>query len=222
VDDVIQGVTLQLLTEGSSSTVTVGDDADATSDLLGEIVEAYNDIVEFVNENDTIERVEDSEDDATNIYGSLAKTRTDNDFLTQFRFELIESESANGTSVKSMSEIGISTNKDGTLDYDADDFKEAIADDSLGVLEVLTDFADATAGITGFMYDYTKLNGLIDIAQDANDSEIKNLNDKIDQLDRILAQQRTSLEKQFTALEVTMSELQNQQAQLSSVLAGLQ
>jgi flagellar hook-associated protein 2 len=121
-----------------------------------------------------------------------------------------------------MSEIGISTNKDGTLDYDADDFKEAIADDSLGVLEVLTDFADATAGITGFMYDYTKLNGLIDIAQDANDSEIKNLNDKIDQLDRILAQQRTSLEKQFTALEVTMSELQNQQAQLSSVLAGLQ
>lgn len=222
VSDVVNGVTFQLLKSSSSATISVGNDSDTTADLMNEIVEAYNDIVEYVNENDTITRVEDdASDDADNVYGSLAKTNIDNDFLASFRSYLSEAESANGTSVKSMAEIGISTNRDGTLSFDVDDFKNAIGEDSLGVQEVISDFADSAAGVTGFMYDYTKLNGLIDIAKSANDSEIDAINDAIEQLTRSTDKQRTMLEQRFMKLESTMSSLQSQQAQLTSVLSSL-
>lgn len=221
VSDVISGVTLNFHSGTPSAVdITVNNDADSTANLVKEIVTAFNEIVEFINENDTITRVEKG-DSATNIFGSLAKSRVDNDFIAQFRERLIGADSSNGTTVTSIAEMGIQTDRDGTLSLDMDDLKAAIAADSTGVSEVLTDFADSVAGTEGLLYQFTKFNGYIDLAQESNNSQIENLNKAIDQLERQTAKMRESLERQFSRLEAITAELQSQQQALTGILAGL-
>lgn len=218
IDDVISGVTFNVLDTGSTN-ISIGNDASKTADELSQIIESFNEIVSFIAENNTVERVEDS-NDSTNIFASLAKTRVDDDFLSAFRGALL-SASASGGEVTSFAGLGISTNRDGTISFDQDEFTEAVSADPDGATEVLRDFADSMSGVNGTMFQYTKLNGFIDVAQESNNNQIENLNDAIAQLERQTASQRSSLEKQFANLEAVTGELQNKQQALSGILAGL-
>lgn len=219
VSDVISGVTLNLAAQGSA-TISVGNDATSTSEAMKEIVTAYNDIVAFIAENNSITRVENG-DNAKNVYGSLAETRLDDEFLGTFRSNLVEANSANGTTVTAFSEMGLSTNRDGTLSFDEEKFKEAIGSDATGVGEVLQSFADSVSGVGGSIYEYTKFNGAIDVAQKSNRSIVDNLNDAIDQLDRSNDKLRERLEGQFARLESITGQMQGQGNALNSVIASL-
>ncbi len=218
IDDVISGVTFNVLDTGSTN-VSIGNDASKTADELSQIVEAFNEIVSFIAENNTVDRVEDSRD-STNIFASLAKTRVDDDFLSSFRGALL-SASSSGSEVGSFSALGLSTNRDGTIEFDEDEFIEAVAADSDGAAGVLRDFGDSVSGISGTLFQYTKLSGFIDVAQESNNNQIENLNNSIAQLDRQTDAQRSSLEKQFTNLESVTGALQAQQSALSGILASL-
>ncbi len=218
VDDVISGVTFNILDTGSTN-VSIGNDASKTADELSQIIESFNELVSFIAENNTVERVEDSRD-STNIFASLAKTRVDDDFLAAFRGALL-SASSSGNEVTSFSSLGISTNRDGTITFDQDEFTEAVSADPDGATGVLRDFADSISGVNGTLFQYTKLNGFVDVAQESNNNQIENLNDAIAQLERQTSSQRSSLEKQFANLEAVTGELQNKQQALSGILAGL-
>lgn len=219
VSDVISGMTFQLISAGSTNLV-VSNDSDATADAMTEIVEAYNDIVDYINENDLITRDSD-QSGASPIYGSLAKTQVDDDFLSQFQTEFLNAASTNGTYVTAFSEMGLSTNRDGTLTFDETEFKTAMGNDSIGVGEVLNDFADSVGGITGMVYQFTKYQGYIDVALDANADEIDNINDAIEQLERRMTKLRENLEGQFSRLEAVTAELQQRQSSLTAILSSL-
>ena len=219
VSDVVTGLTFNLLATGST-TVTVSNDADTTADQFGEIVDAFNEVIEFISENDTVTRIEDG-NNVTNVYGTLAKTQVDDDLLNMFRTQLAAASSSNGTSVTSLANLGISTNRDGTLSFDSDKFKEGVNNDPTGAGEVLTDFADNTAGTAGILNEFTKFQGFIDVAQDTNNNQIDNLGDSIAQLERTTEKLRGRLTTQFTRLESVVGQLQSQQAALTNILAGL-
>jgi flagellar hook-associated protein 2 len=219
VEDVVPGVSFQLIKSGTAN-ITVSNDADATADLVSEIVTAYNDIVSYIEENDTVERVETSSQ-VTNIFGSLGKTRLDNDFLAAFRLKVAGATSDSGTAVRAFSDLGLSTNRDGTIDFDIDEFKSQLALDPTGTSEVLTDFANSVSGISGLIYQYTKFNGLIDIAQKGNDNEIENITEAINKLDRTNEGLRTRLEAQFTRLETMASQMQSSQQAITQILSSL-
>ncbi|MCC6952508.1 MAG: flagellar filament capping protein FliD [Deltaproteobacteria bacterium] len=219
VSDVFSGVTLQMSKVGTAD-ITVSDDADTTGDLFQEIVDGYNDIVEFVAENDQISRTEEG-GEIVNTFGSLAKTRLDNEFLARVRLAISEADAPSGTSVTSFSELGISTNRDGTLAFDLDAFKTKLSGDPVGATELFRNFADSAAGISGFLYEYTKFDGFIDVSQEANNTQIESLNDKIEALERNTDTMRRGLEAQFARLETITARFQATQAQLSGILAGL-
>lgn len=219
VSDVVSGVTFNIFKAGTAN-ISIGNDADTTADRIDQIVQAFNDIVKYVNSNDTVTQ-DTTKSDRPITYGDLAKTHVDNDFITLFRGNLSGASSSNGTAVRSISEIGISTNRDGTLTFDSDVFKSAVANDPTGVGEVLNSFADSAAGVSGSIYQFTSLDGFFDQAQQANTDQINNLNASIDQLDRQTDALRDRLTKQFANLESITSKLQNQQQALSGVLAGL-
>ncbi len=219
IDNVISGLTFNVVKAGTTN-ITISNDADTTADKMDEIVTAFNDIVTYINENDTVSRDGDSRDNAV-VFGSLAKTRIDNDFLTIFRSAISGATSESGTAVRSLSELGISTNRDGTLAFDADVFKSAVGDDPVGAGEVLNDFADTVAGVNGSIYQFTKLQGTIDLGEQANQNEIDNINQAIEQVERQTAKLRERLEKQFANLESTTGRLQAQQQSLTGILNGL-
>lgn len=219
IDDVVSGMTFNLVDTGETD-ITVTNNADATVESLEEIVTAYNEIVEYINENDLVDRVEDG-DDVDNTYGSLAKTRIDNDFLSEFRTALASAEASSGTSVTSMSELGLKTNRDGTISIDEEQLKDAVASDPSGATQVLNNWADSASGVDGFMYQYTKLNGYIDIAQEGNSSETENLQDQINQLDRQIDKMKESMQKRFANLEKISSQMQTNSQSISTILSSI-
>jgi len=220
ISDVLTGVTFQLSKTGTAS-VIVTDDADASGDQFQEIVDAFNDIVEFIAENNTATQ-DNASRDKNIIYGTLGQTRIDDDFLSQFREKLLGASSGSTTgAAQSAADLGISTNRDGTISFNVEKFKEAVASDSSGATAVFRDFADQSAGVDGFIYQFTTFQGVIDIAQSSNLSQIDSLNDKIDQLQRSADKTRDRLVLQFTRLERVTAELQQKQSELSSVLSGL-
>lgn len=220
ITDVMSGVTLQLLKDGSS-TVSVATDNDATLELVQKVVDAYNDIVSFIEEKDLIEEKQNSKGQRVIIYNALAKTQVDDGFLTEFRSQISQAESANGTSVKKLSELGLATERDGTLSLDSEKFKEALSKDIVGVSEVLTSFADSTSGTEGFLRLYTRFQGVIDVAKTGNDSEIENINDRITEVERLAEKERQTLTSRFARLESQVGQLQSKQAELTSMLSSL-
>lgn len=218
INDVISGITFNLLKSGTSI-ISVSNDADTTADKIGAIINAYNDIVKYVNNNNTVEQ-DSTSNDKSFVFGSLAKTRIDDDFLTVFRDKLAAATSTSGTTATKMSELGISTNRDGTLTFDSDVFKTAVSNDPVGAGEVLNSFADSLSGVEGSIYSFTQLEGLIDISVSANDDTISNLEDAIAQLLRSSAKYKERLTEQFTRLEKITGQLQTQQQALSGILHG--
>lgn len=220
VQDVIPGMTFTLSKTGTA-TISVSNDAESTADRIQEIVDAYNDIVKYIAENDTVVQNPNSRDKSI-TYGSLAKTKTDNDFLSQFRAAMAAVSADSGTNVRTVADLKISTNRDGTLSFDKEKFIEQVGADSIGATEVLNDFADSVSGISGIFYQFTKLEGYIDISERANESKIETLQEAIANLERINEDYRTSLTLRFANLERITAEMQSKQSQLSSVLSGLQ
>ena len=85
----------------------------------------------------------------------------------------------------------------------------------------MNDFADTTSGVGGMIYQYTRFQGLVDIAQTSNQNQIDNLNRSIESLERQTDKIRTSLTQRFARLESISAQLQSQQSALTSALSSL-
>ena len=68
------------------------------------------------------------------------------------------------------------------------------------------------------IYNFTQLQGYIDVAITSNDDQIGNLEDTIAQVKRASAKLRDRLLGQFTRLEQITGRLQTQQQALSGIL----
>ena len=221
VSDLFTGLTINLLKSGASTTISVTSDASGTGDLVNQIVKQYNDIVEYIGENDVVTQDSTSKDGEI-TYGSLAKTKVDNNFLTDFRDQLLAATSSTGTYITSFADMGLSTNRDGTITLDTEEFVAKVGTDPTGASEVLTSFADGVGGTLGTIYQYTKYAGYIDTAQESNTAQVENLQDKIAQVERGSDKLRESLTKTFARLEQITAKLQSDQSALSGILSGLQ
>jgi len=214
INDVLSGVTLQLSKLGSAS-ISISDDSETSADSFKEIVDAFNDLVTFVKENNTVTQDTRSRDKSS-IYGSLAKATIDDDFISRFREGLLSAASASTGSVQTFADLGVSTNRDGTLAMDLEKFKAGISSDSNGTTSLLRTFADSAGGVTGFMYQFTTFQGFIDNAQNANLSSITSLNASIEQLQRSADKLKDRYTQTFARLESITARLQNQQSQLTA------
>ncbi len=220
ISDVLTGVSFSLVDTGSAN-ITVSNDADSSLSSFKEIIEAYNELIQYVNENNVVDRVQ-GDSSGKSVFASLAKATVDNDFISAFRSAMSSANASGGTSVTIFAELGVLTNRDGTLELKEDKFKAAVQADPTGATGVLNSFADSVAGVDGFIYQYTKVGGLFDIAVTSNNGQIENITAAIEQLNRQTDKIKESLTMTFARLESVTSKLQSQQQGLTSALAGLQ
>lgn len=215
VSDVMSGVTFDLKSTGNA-TITVGVDAATTELALEELVEKYNEIVEFINEGNKTERI-DSGVDSTVIFGPLASTSVDDGFLSAIR-SAISSSSTSGSSVNIFADLGITTERDGTLKFDADTFSEALGNEPGSVESILTNFGETLGAVDGTIAQYTRFKGLFDDIMDSNDRSVLSLNEQIARAEKDMTAKEDSLIKRFSRLESLIGQLQSQQNQLASIL----
>jgi flagellar hook-associated protein 2 len=215
VNDVIAGLTLSLQSTGSA-TVSIRDDAATTTSSLQEFVDAFNDVLSFVAKND---RVVPDDEAAKTVFGPLSSTSLDESIVSMLR-QALSSASGGSASVGVFADLGITTQRDGTLRLDTDRLAEAIAADSEGVRTLTTNFADAVAGVSGSIAQYTRFNGLIDMTERANSDQISALNNRVDDLEKALEKQRQSLESQYARLESLIGRMNSQRSALGGLITG--
>ncbi len=212
VSDAIGGVTLDLLSVGTS-TVTISSDEDAIVEDIQKFVEEFNAALNEVRSLVGPEGVLRGD-------GGIRSIET---YLVGTVFSQVSGLSGD---FQSMIDLGISSGEDFNSDLplnitlDEEKFREALKADRSGVISVFVNnagngiadqlftFLDDATKTTGFLNERSKDNGTID-------QQIQSTNDQIDRLEDRLLQRENRLRRQFTSLEQISAVYQNQAAALS-------
>ena len=120
---------------------------------------------------------------------------------------------------RSPSEVGITLTRTGTVEFDAEKFGKALAEDPAAVQDILTQIASRVAGVATETSD--KFDGAITLRIQGQESEVRELNTQVAEWDRRLETRRSTLERTYTNLEMQLSQLQSQGDWLTSQLANL-
>ncbi len=215
VSDIFTGLTINLRGEGTT-TLSIGDDSTSTTQTIQEFVDAYNDLVGYIAEHDTVTKDSDDED-AINVFGALASTSLDENMISAIR-SAFSSAGISGGSVNTLADLGISTQRDGTLAFDTDAFNKAIDSDPESVRKITQNLGETLASVNGTIAQFTHYNGLLDQAMNANTSQVSSLQTQVSDAEDTLSSQEDSLTQRYARLESLMGQLNSTQSILTQLL----
>lgn len=240
ISDVIEGVTLTLLEEGSVD-LTVSRDTGTIIGKIKDFVNQYNSVVEFIHENISEKKIIPAESNADKMVGLVSgdmslqgiKTRlntlmTDivnglDDDVNQFsRIGISKTEFAEGDGVESDVLIG-------KLNIDEDVLKEAINDDFDSIVELFTKntgtegLDDSEYGVAARVYDYmgtltSTTEGMFTYKENSLQMEIDMIEDQIDSYNRRLELREANLKKKYLSMELALASMDTQSSWLSAQL----
>jgi flagellar hook-associated protein 2 len=217
--DVIPGVTLTLRAEGTS-TVTVADDTDATVAQVQALVDAFNDIVGFVNDQS---KVSQAAEGATVQVGSLATDQSVRRLLTRLHDLFSQPVAGATTRYVNLSSVGLATQRDGTIALDGSKLRAALADDPDAVAQLFAGNGTATGtanDLVALADQATRAGGLLDARTGALDDQLRSIDDQIAVAERRVTAVEADLRRQFAALESLVGQLQSQSNFLAGALGG--
>lgn len=221
ISDLFGGITLDLQSapvvtppaEPEEVTITVATDGEETSGKIKELVDAYNAVVDFFEAQNKL----DEEGQAQSpIFGDT----TLRSIRTSLRSIVGGSVSGTGNEAyQLLSQIGITADTQGKLEFNQSQFEEALADDENAVTSL---FTDSTSGIASRLEDqidlYTdSVDGLIKTRNDGFDRRIKQTTTRIENAERRLELYQQQLTVKYANLETLMSRLQGQGSSIGSI-----
>lgn len=215
---IVPGVDVTLdpaATLGSSATVTVAQDSTDVVASVKEMVKSLNSLLSSID-------TQTAGKTGTTSAGVLAGDST----ARALRSTLVNT--IFGYDGKTtMADIGIQTDKFGSIVFDETKLKDALAKDPAAVAARFTTGATKeTDGWAARLFKATEAatdrkEGTLTAAISGRDAEITRLTKNIEAWDSRLDLRRTTLERQYSALEVALSGIQSQGNWLSGQLAGL-
>ena len=202
--DAIPGTDITLREAGGGAeTILIEEDTSGTTSNLEAFVNAYNEVLEIVQ-------------------GQLSPTaEQDRDFtlagdgairgLQRDLQELITTEVTGLSNITALADIGIKTGRDGKLSVDATTLESAISRDADAVNEI---FSTATNGMGDVVEDlvsrYTNtVDGVLEQRKDGIERNVRDLDRQAESLEFRVAQYRENLQKQFLAMEQSISGIQS-------------
>ena len=218
IADVIPGVSLNLVSAGTA-TVKIAEDSATTTAKLQDFVTAYNDIVKFIAENNQVTR-DETGTEVKNVFSPLSGTRTDDNALQALRSNISSASASSGSVVRVFSDLGITTERDGTVKFDTTKLQSALSSEPNSVNQIILTFADSVALTGGTIDKYTRYSGLLDISINNNKTLITDLNRRITDAEKQIQRMADALKERYARLEGLMSKLQQQQSSLSGALGG--
>lgn len=128
-------------------------------------------------------------------------------------------QSAISSSGVSPAEAGITISRDGTYAFDADKFTKLLESDPAKAQSLASGFAQRMGEVATAASD--SKSGSLTSSITNRQSRIKDLNQQVDAWDTRLELRQAALQKQFTALDVAMQQMNSQSSWLSGALSGL-
>lgn len=210
-EDLLPGVDITVVKVSDEPvTITVARDNEAAGKVAKDLVDSLNGLFKFISGNSAVTSGADGATKAMIFTGDSTARDVNQRILSASTLPV------NG---KSPSEFGISINKSGTIDYDAEKFQKALSDNPAVVEAALQEIASrintAAAGLSD------KYDGQITARIKGQESTVTRLGDQVMDWDRRLATRRATLEKTYVAMEVQLKALDSQSSWLSAQLSSL-
>lgn len=220
LDQSIAGLTISLLktNDDSPTTMTTTRDDSQVKTAVNSFITAYNNLNKLVRDL--------TKYDATNREAAILNGEsTVRNVLSQVRGLL--SKQYGSTSLPTLSELGITTQSDGSIRLDATKFDSAFSSKRDAVVALFTQSTGGTEGdgfagtVEDLITSLTDNNGLLDARTDGLNASLKNLNSKEDQIEARLSQIEQRYRTQFVTLDRNLNSLQSLSAYLQQQLASI-
>jgi len=199
VDDAIPGLTLNLQGEDDTTALTleVGRDNDEITGNIRSFVNAYNDVMGYINQQ---------------MKYNEATERTGGALFGDNTLKSIKSNLQNLVVESGLSAVGITTGNDNKLNIDADELEDALNTDFEGTVSLFNSMA-------------TVMDDSLDNVTDSIDGTValqkENLQSGMDRLDERIASAREHVDRrmqlmtdQFVSMETALTQMQSQSSYL--------
>ncbi|MEQ8231002.1 MAG: flagellar filament capping protein FliD [Gammaproteobacteria bacterium] len=205
VSDVIEGVTLNLAGTGNAN-VAVARDVDKIRGSVNQFIGLYNEVIKTVSE----------------LRGGVLEEERSSLNSLERQFRAVLNTPSGGEAFDFLFELGVETQRDGSLSLNAQTFDSALAFDPEGVAAM---FADADNGLAkrfvSFADRLTSAGGLLDGRETSLNSRIRTVEDKRGNIEFRLQQREAALIDQFSALDALVAQLNTTSSFLTSQLDQL-
>jgi len=217
VTDAITGVTLNLLKE-SSTNVTIARDTASVSSAIGAFVKAYNDVNKLTHDLSAY----NSDTKTSAVLTGDSGVRS---LQTALRQMIGYSTGPSTSSVRNLSAIGITIQRDGSLEFDSSKLDAAIAKSSSDVAALFsndtTTFKGVAVRMSATLDAMLATSGLLSSRTDGINASIKDIGKQRDALNLRLTAIEKRYRAQFTALDTLVTSMQQTSTYLTQQLAGL-
>jgi flagellar hook-associated protein 2 len=205
VTDAIDGVTLTLSKEATPATLTVARDTSAIRTAAAGFVDAYNALTSQLKSRSAY-------GNATTAAPVLAGDGTVRIMLDQLRGIFLTG--ASGGTLTTLSQVGFSTQADGTLKLDSSKLTTAMSNDFADVTNLLSSATGYATRLDTWATSVVQIGGLIDARTTSLNTSITEYNARISKLEVRM----TFLQKQYTT---TYSRLNSLLASMDNTSAYL-
>ncbi|MGH8147681.1 MAG: flagellar filament capping protein FliD [Rhodanobacteraceae bacterium] len=216
MDGAIDGITLNIASAepGQTESLTVGRDVDGMQKLVQGFVTAYNNFVKGAGQLA-------SYDSSSQTAGPLLGDSTLMSIRSQLAMTLSGAAGSNASGLQTLGDIGISLQSDGTLQLDSNKLADAMNSQPAQV-SALFDGSSGYAGkLNTLLTGYLGPGGLLDIRNTSLNTQSERLDQKQAQLNTRQQDIQKRYLAQFTALDVTMSQMNQTSTFLTSQLSML-
>lgn len=195
-------------------TVGVSRDGDALSTMVSDMVSNMGVVLSEIGSR-TATTTKTNSDGTTSVTGGLFS----GDSLVRNAQQSLSDAMLSPVDGLSPSKIGITFDRDGTFSFDAAAFADALANDPAQVQSIATQLAQRVADAANGLSDAQ--TGALTLKISSQQDLIKDYGTQIDSWDSRLALRRETLQATYSALEVSLSNMQSQSSWLSGQLASL-
>ena len=210
-ENLVDGVSLTVTKKGTEVvSIDVATDTAAIKDKIAAFVTAYNDFMKFIGEQRTAAAGGDAasigrEPLLRNLHGILRSALA----------------GAHGTGALSrLAEVGLEMTSTGQLKLNESMFDAAIETSADDVRTLFSATDGAFPGLESMLQSYSQVDGFIPASKRRLQDQITSMDAQIEAMQRRLAIQKESLQKQFAEADLIMSRLKSQAASLSSFGSG--
>lgn len=252
LSNVFEGIEIDILSTnvGSPITFSVGADKEAVRENVDSFLTAYNDVIEFINQQSTFTPAEDEGESGTSgeLFGDTILTSVRSS-INRALFNVDPDVVSNDTAgFSTLSLVGITQESDGKLSLDQAKFDEKVAEDLSALADLFVDsdgfdnggaqantpeyFVDTTAdsGLAANLVreidrmfgtiEGTSIDALFDLKKDTIQTAMDSFNDQIDRMEVRLEKYEEGLVLRFARLEELMGALNAQGASLAGALGS--
>ena len=224
VSDVISGVTLNLvaaqsasdIADGKSITVSIGQDKGSVRANLQKFVDSYNKLVQSSSEMTAVVQVGEGKAPVT---GPLLGDTSIRNLMSGLRKEMTQLGA--DLDIRSLAQLGITTQKDGKLALDANKLDAALSSN----YDKVADFLGGESGLMSRMQKvvepYSQSSGILDQRQKGLQSTLTSVDKQREALELRITKVQERLLAQYNAMDQLVGRLQKTSESLASQLASL-